>query len=62
MDPSDRLLTVAEVAEALRVSTMTIYRMVKSGQLPATRVGRSYRFRRADVQRYLEKGKVEPQG
>ena len=61
MDPNDRLLTVAEVAEALRVSTMTIYRMVKSGQLPATRVGRSYRFRRADVQGYLEKGKVEPQ-
>ena len=61
MDPNDRLLTVAEVAEALRVSTMTIYRMVKSGQLPATRVGRSYRFRRADVQSYLEKGKVEPQ-
>lgn len=38
-----RLLTVAEVAEVLRVSTMTVYRMVHSGELPALRFGRSYR-------------------
>ncbi len=60
MGGDDRLLTVNEVAESLRVSTMTVYRMLKSGQLPATRVGRSYRFRLSDVERYLEQGRVEP--
>lgn len=44
-DLSDvRLLTVAEVADMMRVSTMTVYRLVKSGELPAIRFGRSYRI------------------
>ncbi len=44
-DLSDvRFLTVAEVAEMMRVSTMTVYRLVHSGELPAVRFGRSYRI------------------
>lgn len=39
-----RFLTVAEVAEFMRVSTMTVYRLVQSGELPAVRFGRSYRI------------------
>jgi len=39
-----RFLTVAEVADMMRVSTMTVYRLVKSGDLPAVRFGRSYRI------------------
>lgn len=46
-------LTVAEVAEQLRVSTMTVYRLVKGGELAATRIGKSYRIRRADVDNFL---------
>jgi len=46
-------VTVAEVAAQLRVSNMTVYRLVQSGQLPAVRVGRSYRIRAEDVDRYL---------
>lgn len=38
-----RFLTVAEVAELMRVSKMTVYRLVHSGELPAIRFGRSYR-------------------
>ena len=38
-----RYLTVAEVAETMRVSKMTVYRLAQSGDLPAVRVGRSYR-------------------
>jgi excisionase family DNA binding protein len=38
-----RFLTVAEVAEMMRVSKMTVYRMVHSGDLPAIRFGRSFR-------------------
>ena len=39
-----RFLTVMEVAETMRVSTMTVYRMVHSGELPAIRFGRSFRI------------------
>lgn len=38
-----RFLTVAEVAGMMRVSKMTVYRMVHSGDLPAIRFGRSFR-------------------
>ena len=48
-----RFYTVAEVARALRVSNMTVYRLINSGQLPAVRVGKSYRLREEDVSRYL---------
>lgn len=48
-----RFVTVAEVANLLRVSNMTVYRLVQSGQLPAIRVGRSYRIRDDDVDKYL---------
>ena len=49
-----RFATVAEVARQLRVSNMTVYRLVKAGQLPAVRVGRGYRIRERDVLKYLE--------
>ncbi|MDQ3954204.1 MAG: helix-turn-helix domain-containing protein [Actinomycetota bacterium] len=48
-----KFFTVAEVARQLRVSNMTVYRLIKSGQLPAVRVGRGYRIRDEDVRRYL---------
>lgn len=41
--PDVRFLTVAEVAEIMRVSKMTVYRLVHSGELPAIRFGRSFR-------------------
>lgn len=49
-----RYLTVAEVAETMRVSKMTVYRLVQSGQLPAVRVGRSYRVPQDALDAYLE--------
>ena len=48
-----RFLTVAEVAELIRVSTMTVYRLIKAGDLPAVRVGKSYRIREDDVDEFL---------
>jgi excisionase family DNA binding protein len=48
-----RYVTVAEVADQLRVSNMTVYRLVQAGTIPALRVGRSYRIREDDVDRYL---------
>ncbi len=46
-------LTVAEVAGAMRVSKMTVYRLVHSGELPAVRVGRSFRVPEDAVHAYL---------
>jgi excisionase family DNA binding protein len=53
IDGHSKFVTVAEVASLLRVSNMTVYRLVQSGALPAVRVGRSYRIREDDVDRYL---------
>lgn len=58
MPPS--LLTAAEVAEQLRVSTMTVYRLIRRGELPAVRVGRNYRVRDADLEAFLAHQVVDP--
>jgi excisionase family DNA binding protein len=48
-----RFLTVAEVANVMRVSKMTVYRLVHAGELPAVRVGRSFRVPEQAVDAYL---------
>ncbi len=48
-------LTVAEVATMMRVSKMTVYRLVHSGELPAVRVGRSFRVPEDAVDDYLRR-------
>ena len=48
-----RFLTVAEVATIMRVSKMTVYRLVHSGELEAIRVGRSLRVPEQAVNQYL---------
>ncbi|MGW3520564.1 helix-turn-helix domain-containing protein [Streptomyces sp. NE5-10] len=48
-----RFLTVQEAAEALRVSKMTVYRMVHDEELPSIRVGRSFRVPEHAVHEYL---------
>ena len=49
-------LTVAEVATMLRVSKMTVYRMVHSGDLPAIQVGRSFHMPEHAIKQYLSAG------
>ncbi len=55
-----RLLTVTEVASDLRVSKMTVYRLIKRGNLPAVRVGRGYRIKAQTVEQYLTKESIPP--
>ena len=45
---------VQEVAQLMRVSSMTVYRLIRAGDLPAVRVGRSFRVRDVDVDGYLQ--------
>ena len=54
-----RFLTVAEVASIMRVSKMTVYRMVHAGELPAVRVGRSFRVPQDEVDKYLRSSFIE---
>ena len=54
-----RFLTVAEVAALMRVSKMTVYRLVHSGELTAVRVGRSFRVPEKAVHDYLRDAYIE---
>jgi excisionase family DNA binding protein len=56
--PAGALYTVAEVAAAMRVSNMTVYRLIKGGELAAVRVGKNYRIRESDLERYLAERSV----
>ena len=49
-----RFLTVQEVAQLMRVSSMTVYRLIRAGDLPAVRVGRSFRVHAKAVHDMLE--------
>ena len=53
--PDVRFLTVAEVAELMRVSKMTVYRLIHAGELPAVRFGRSYRVPERAVTEALQR-------
>lgn len=49
-----RFLTVSEVAEVMRVSRMTVYRLIHAGELPAIRVGKSFRVPNEAVLQLLD--------
>jgi excisionase family DNA binding protein len=53
---ADAFLTVAEVAELLKLNQQTVRNWIDQGALPALRVGRRVRIRRADLDRLLESG------
>lgn len=53
-DNPDDVLTADEAAHYLRVSLKTLYRQVRAGQIPGQKVGRAWRFRRADLIAFLQ--------
>src|SRR5215211_855345 len=50
----DTFLTTEEVLEYLQVNLRTVYRLIKAGKIPAVRVGRQWRFRKRDIDAWLE--------
>jgi len=56
------LLTVREVADTMRVSTMTVYRLIRDGAMPAIRVGKHFRLRSEDVDAFLDARMVNVSG
>ena len=55
----EKLLTLDDLADYLNVSRRTTYRLLKGGDLPAYRIGSHLRFRREDIDGWLEKQKLE---
>ena len=49
-----KLMTVVEVAEYLRISRASVYRLVRSREVPVSSVGRQLRFRRDSIDRWLQ--------
>ena len=56
MMTDDHFMTTEEVLEYLHLNLKTVYRLTKSGKLPAVRVGRLWRFRKRDLDAWLESG------
>jgi excisionase family DNA binding protein len=52
----DSLLTTEEVLDYLNLNLKTVYRLVKAGKLPALKVGRQWRFRKRDIDAWLQRG------
>lgn len=50
----DTFLTTEEVLDYLQVNLRTVYRLIKAGKIPAVRVGRQWRFKRADLDAWIE--------
>jgi excisionase family DNA binding protein len=48
-------LTTEEVLAYLKITPRTIYRLIRNGELPAVRIGRQWRFRRNDLDAWLER-------
>ena len=60
--PDDVFLTTEEVLEYLQINLRTVYRLIKAGKIPAVRVGRQWRFRKKDIDAWLESQGSRPAG
>ena len=54
-------LTTEEVLAYLKITPRTIYRLIRNGELPAVRIGRQWRFRRNDLDAWLERQRARSQ-
>lgn len=60
--PSEAVLTADQAAQLLKVSTKTVLRLARHGELPAHKVGRSWRFSRAALLGWLDRGAFDDRG
>jgi PTS system nitrogen regulatory IIA component len=61
-EKEERLLTLDEVAEFLHINPMTLYSWVKDGRMPAFKIGKVWRFRKAEIDDWLKKQKYKKGG
>jgi excisionase family DNA binding protein len=60
--PEGEILTIKEVAEYLKVTDRTIYRLAGAKKIPAFKVGGTWRFSRADIDEWIRRQSAEPHG
>jgi len=58
-DGESEIMTLREVADYLKLHHVTVYRFIKTGGLPAFRIGSDWRFQRADLKKWIEAQHVE---
>lgn len=56
---TDEILTLKEVAEYLKLAEKTVYRLVAEGKLPDFKVGGSWRFKKCDIENWIETSKSD---
>lgn len=56
------ILTIREVAEYLKLNEKTTYRLAAEGEIPGFKVGGAWRFRRLDIDQWIEDKKIESKG
>jgi excisionase family DNA binding protein len=54
---SDQIMTLKEVAEYLKLAEKTAYRLAAEGKLPGFKVGGSWRFKKSDIEHWIEENK-----
>lgn len=59
---NDQILTLKEVAAYLKLAEKTAYKLAAAGKLPGFKVGGSWRFKREDIDRWIEEKKNEEKG
>lgn len=58
---SEQIMTVKDVASYLKLNERTVYRMATSAKIPAFKVGISWRFKREDIEKWIEEQKNDRQ-
>ncbi|MBE0450335.1 MAG: helix-turn-helix domain-containing protein [Clostridia bacterium] len=51
---NDEIMTLTEVAEYLKISEVTTYKMMQSGKIPGFKIGRSWRIKREDLEHHID--------
>ena len=59
IEKESRMMTTGEVAKYLRVSRATVYRLVKQGEIPVSRISKHLRFRKGSIDRWLSEKEVK---
>lgn len=58
----DQFLTTEEVMDYLQINLRTVYRLIRAGRIPAVRIGRQWRFQKADIETWLEHNRSQDRG
>ncbi|MCS7054104.1 MAG: helix-turn-helix domain-containing protein [Ignavibacterium sp.] len=53
----DKWLTLEQIAEYLQMSTSSIYKMTQAGKIPAYKIGRQWRFKKEEIDKWIEQQK-----